>query len=135
MFAGINYLAVIICTFFSLVLGFLWYTPILFGRSWMMLVGIKENEVDSKQAMKGYLFSIVSSFLAVLLLAVFMNLISINGFLYGMYLGAAVGILFIATTVIGNDIFERRPFKLSLINAGYRVAYFTIVGAILGVWQ
>ena len=35
MLAGINYLAVIVLTFFSMILGFLWYTPVLFGATWM----------------------------------------------------------------------------------------------------
>jgi hypothetical protein len=32
-------------------------------------------------------------------------------------------------------LFESRPLKLWLINAGYQTVVFTIMGAILGAWH
>lgn len=135
MLGELNYLAIIVCTIFSMVLGFIWYTPITFGNAWMRELGVKEEDINPSDAVKGYIFSLVSSFVQALLLAVFMNMMGAATLMQGLYAGAAVGIGFIALTFISNDMYEQRSFKLSLINSGYRVVYFTVIGAILGVWQ
>lgn len=44
--------------------------------------------------------------------------------------------LFRITTAIGfTYLFERKSLKLFLINAGYHVLTFTVMGLILGVWK
>jgi hypothetical protein len=134
MLGTVNYLAVAVCAVASLILGFFWYAP-LFGRAWMKEVGIKSEDIKAADAVKGYIFSLITSFVQALVLAVFINMMGAVGLIPGIYAGAAVGIGFIALTLFGNDIFEQRSFKLSMINAGYRIVYFIIIGAILGVWQ
>lgn len=134
MFGDINYLAVLVCAVASLAVGFVWYAP-LFGKAWIEGVGLKQEDIKPADAVKGYIFGLISSFVQALLLAVFMKMTGTVGLLPGIYAGAAVGIGFIALSLFSNDLFEHRPFKLSMINAGYRIVYFIIIGAILGVWQ
>lgn len=135
MLAGINYFAVIVCTLFSVALGFFWYTPLGFGKAWMKATGIKDEDVDQKDAMKAHLVSLIGSFITVLVMAVLMNLMAITGWRYGMYLGMALGIGVLGAAMIPNNMYEQRPFSLSIINVSYRVVYLMITGIVLGVWQ
>ena len=32
-------------------------------------------------------------------------------------------------------LFEQRPLKLWLVNSGYQVVTYTVMGAVLGVWR
>ena len=52
--------------------------------------------------------------------------------------GAIVGIWlwlgFVATTMIGMVLWEGKPFRLYLINAGHVLAGLIVMGAILAVW-
>ena len=51
-----------------------------------------------------------------------------------MHTGFFVSLMFMATAIGMTYLFERRPLKLFLINAGYQVVNCVVMGAILGVW-
>jgi hypothetical protein len=52
-----------------------------------------------------------------------------------MMAGALAGIGWVATAIGVNYLFERKSFRLFLINAGYMAVSLTIMGAILGAWH
>ena len=43
----INFLAVIVSALSSFLIGGLWYSPALFGKSWMKEAGLSEKETKS----------------------------------------------------------------------------------------
>ena len=53
----------------------------------------------------------------------------------GLFAGFAAGFGWVAMSVGTIYLFERRSFKLFLINAGYQIVTYTIMGGILGVWK
>ena len=134
MFTDLNWLAIIVCTVFSMVLGFLWYTPILFGKVWMRLAGLKEENIQTKDSMIGYLISLIGSFIGVIALAVIVKWWG-YGLVDGLQAGAFFSFAFIVTSYFSGDAFEKRPVSLTLINAGYRFVYYLVCGGILGVWH
>jgi hypothetical protein len=48
--------------------------------------------------------------------------------------GFFVGLIFVAPALGVIYLFESRPLKLWLINAGYQVVNATAMGTVLGVW-
>lgn len=134
MLSGIHFLAVAAATLASFVLGFLWYGPVLFGKAWMRMSGIKEEQISTKGAMVGYLISLITSFIGVMIMAVLISRLGIDNLVSGMVLGGAVGLGFIGLSIWSNHVYENRPFGLTLIHAGYRFFYYMIVGAILAIW-
>ncbi len=48
----LNYLAILIASFAQFVLGALWYSPILFGKQWMGIMGITHLSQDEIQKMQ-----------------------------------------------------------------------------------
>jgi hypothetical protein len=52
----------------------------------------------------------------------------------GMLKGLLVSIAWITTALGINYLFARKSFKLFLIDSGYFVTFFIIMGAILGFW-
>ncbi|MFC2161951.1 DUF1761 domain-containing protein [Acidobacteriota bacterium] len=132
MFSDLNWLAIITGTVFSMFLGFIWYGP-LFANTWMKLVGLKKEDVNAKDSMKGMFISIIGSFIASACLAVIVKWMG-HGLDKGLLAGALFSFAFVVTTIFSNDAYEKRPLSLTLINAGYRFVYFAVVGAILGIW-
>jgi hypothetical protein len=51
-----------------------------------------------------------------------------------MKVGFAVWAAFVATVQLTDTLFGKRPFKLFLINTGYQLACYLVMGAILGQW-
>ena len=43
-FTGINFWAVLVSAIATMVIGFLWYSPMLFANPWMRLMGIDPND-------------------------------------------------------------------------------------------
>jgi hypothetical protein len=133
----LNYLAVVAGIIINMALGALWYSPILFANSWMAATGITKEYIDEHkdQAMKGYAVSIVASIVFVLGLAVMVQVSGAADLAEGLAIGLIAGVGFVATTQGANYTFENRPLKLYLINIGYSVVGFAIIGALLGAWD
>ena len=64
----INFLAVLVATIVSMVLGALWYSPILFGKLWAKLSKFTEEDIEKakkKGMTKNYILNFISLFVMV----------------------------------------------------------------------
>jgi hypothetical protein len=129
----INFLALGVATVAKMILGGLWYSPILFHKTWMKLVNITAEQMNAIMP-KALLTDLIGTFIQAFVLV---HAIHYAGAKTAP-LGAAVGFLnwlgFIAVTTFAVTIYERKPFKLFLINNGYQMLSLMIMGAILAVW-
>src|SRR5690242_10031402 len=129
----INYWAVLIATVVTMVLGFLWYSPVLFGNAWMKLVGLKREDMSGggpATYILTMLTALVGSFLLALLLTVGDKPDAGTGLMIGLILGVAVSVK------IGmNYLFEGRKLPLYLITIGYHLVTFLLSGLIIGLMQ
>jgi hypothetical protein len=53
----------------------------------------------------------------------------------GLHIGLVAGLMFVATSMAINYLYQRRSLKLWLIDAGYQVCFMGLIGAILGAWH
>ena len=134
---SINYLAVIVSLVAYTVLGMLWYGPLL-GKKWMKLSGMDTVDMDCPEAKKsqaiGYISSLISSFIALLTLAVALKAMSVTGAVNGLLGGAGLAFGLIAMTLVGEAAWHDHPWGLVAINAGYRVLGLAVGGLIIGAW-
>ena len=84
MQVNINYIAVFVAAVVYYIGGALWYSPLLFGKTWMGLVGLNEEEIkeERKAAWKSYLIAAGSAILISLGIArveAYLNVITIGG--------------------------------------------------------
>lgn len=103
----------------------------------MAAVGMTQEDIQDSNMAKTYGSSFVLILVMMTGLAVFLSVIpdaQVNAYQGGLH-GLMIGLLFIATSMGINYLYELKPFKLWLINAGYQVVYLTVGGAILGVWK
>jgi hypothetical protein len=138
-FAGINFLAVLVSAIATMVLGFLWYSPMLFANPWMRLMGLDPNDKAKlaemqKGAGKTYGLAFVASIASSVVLAKIIGVTSVNTIPYGMKIGFAVWLGFVTTVQLTGALFGKQPTKLYLINTGYQLVCYLVVGAILAKW-
>ena len=134
--AEVNYLAVIAAIAVNMIVGAVWYSPLLFARPWMATNGFTEEQIKAQgSATRGYVVSIIASIVIAFAIALFAQAAGADAAIDGLLLGLAAGVGFVATTSAANYIFESRPLKLYLINAGYPVVSFTLIGLLIGAWQ
>lgn len=133
---GINYLAVVAAVVINMAAGALWYSPLLFAKPWMAANGFTEESIrEGGGATKGYIVSIIVSIVVALAIASFAEAAGADTAIEGLVLGLVAGIGFVATTAGVSYIFESRLLNLYLINAGYPVVSFALMGLLIGAWQ
>lgn len=129
-----NYLAILVATVSTFILGGVWYAPPVFGQAWMRESGFTK---ESLERMGGTARIFAVSFVLEAIMA--FNLAAFIGpkasFSFGLFAGAAAGIGWVATAYGVTYLFEHRSLKLFLINAGYHAVALTMMGAILGAWR
>ena len=136
---GINLWSVLAAAVATMVLGFLWYSPLLFAKPWMLLMGYDpEDKAKLAEMQKGagkiYGMSFVASLVSATVLAKIIAITTVSSALYGMKVGFAVWLGFVTTVQLTSVLFARQPVKLYLINTGYQLVCYLAMGAILAVW-
>ncbi len=134
-FPSINHLAVIVCAIILWILGAAWYSPVMFAKKWMQLIGIT-REPGKRD---GLLLGMTASFLGdVVMSFILANIIvwsNTTGFARGAVLGVLMWIGFIAAPNLPQGLYEKRPFKLFAINSGYWLLGLFVVGGVLAIWR
>jgi len=130
----INVLAVLAAAFSAFVVGGLWYSPLLCGSGWMRANGFNEEQVNAFP--KGRMFG----WSVPLLLVMAMNLAIFladekTDWVWGMTAGVLAGAGWVATGLGVVALFENRSWAYILINGGYNIVAFALMGLIIGAWR
>lgn len=128
--ANVNYLAVLAATVASFMFGWLWYSPVLFGKPWMKILGYTEEQLKNAGGMgKLMAMAFVVNFIMATTLA---SLIQFAPFFeYAILIGILVGIFLHGTAVGTSYLFERKPLKLWLINVTHDTLTYIIMGCVI----
>ncbi|MEO7172170.1 DUF1761 domain-containing protein [Flavobacterium sp.] len=159
---NINFLALLLAALSTLVVGFIWYNPKVFGNIWMREAGLKEEDMKGANMIKIFGLSIVYAFLISFVLQMvvihqFGALGMVGGdptkalpsysafmadygtayrtFKHGALHGFMTGLFMILPTIGINALYERRSFKYVMISGGYWIVSFMIMGGIICMMQ
>lgn len=158
----VNFLALLVAALSTLVVGFIWYNPKVFGTIWMNESGMTEEKMKGANMAMIFSMSVVYAFfisfiLQMLTIHQFGALGMIGGdvanakpsyaafmsdygdvfrtFKHGALHGFMTG-LFLAIPIIGtNALYERRSWKYTLVTGGFWVVCFMIMGGIICAWK
>ena len=138
MLVEVNFLAVLVATMASFVVGWAWYSPLLFVKPWMKLRG-QDWEKATADGMKMPYGIMAVEFVTTLIMAYFIAQfaawVGAVTLLGGLVLGFWIWLGFFATTMLGPVLWEKVPLKLYAISAGRWLVSILAMAAILGVWQ
>ena len=137
---NLNLLAVLVAAISTMVVGFVWYSPILFAKPWMREMGYDPNDKSKvlemqKSAGRAYLGSFVASLVSAFVLALFLHQMRAQSLGLGLLVGFHVWLGFVATVQLTGVLFMKQSMKLFGINTGYQLVCYLVMGAILGVWR
>ena len=155
-----NILPLIAAAFSTLVVGFVWYHPKVFGGIWMRESGTNPEEGKSPNMALIFGMSLFYAFMIALILqnlvihqwgayaatveidsdsSIFENYMKAYGstyrtFQHGMLHGFMSGLFFALPVVGTNALYERRSWKYTLVAGGYWVVACMIMGGIICAW-
>ena len=133
----INYAAVLVAAVAGMVLGALWYSPLLFGKMWMSLSGITDKQIGEakkKGMTKSYILAFVGTLVMAYVLAHFVDYTQATTLAGGLQAGFWIWLGFVATTFLGMVLWEGKPWKLYFLNVAYYLVELLLMGAILASW-
>lgn len=159
---NVNFLALLLAALSTLVIGFIWYNPKVFGNIWMKEAGITHEDGKDFNMIKIFGLSVVYAFLISFVLQ--MNVIHQFGalgmvggdptiakpsyaafmadygtafrtFKHGALHGFMVGLFMIFPVIGTGALYERRSFKYVMVTSGFWIVSFMIMGGIICMMQ
>jgi len=135
----LNLLAVLVAAISTMVVGFIWYSPILFAKPWMREMGYDpDDKVKIKEMQKSagpaYFGSFVASLITAFVLALFFHWLRVGSLHNGLITAFHVWLGFVATVQFTDALFQKKSMKLFAINTGFQLVCFLAMGAILTEW-
>lgn len=128
----LNYLAVIVSAIVGFIIGFIWYSK-LFGQAWK--AEMKLTEEQGKAGGGTLVFSFILTLISTLALAMLLEVRDTHSALRGLLYGLFVGVLFVGVQMRNHALFERKSQRLIMIDVGYQIVTFAVIGIILGAWH
>ncbi|HEX2861374.1 MAG TPA: DUF1761 domain-containing protein [Lacunisphaera sp.] len=134
----LNPVEVLTVAVIGFLLGWLWYSPLLFAKPWMKEMKITEEQMKAS-AQKGMARFFILAFLFTLLstfgLAAFLNAHRPTWWGGGALVGGFFGLCVVGARLLNSGVWEQRSGRLLAINVGHEVALFAVQGTILAVWR
>lgn len=108
----------------AMVVGGLWYSPLLFGNAWKRLADVPDDADANPTVTYGGAFALI--LLAAVIFGAFIGADPDLGFALGA--GVSAGFAWAAGSIWISYLFEGRSLKLGLINGGYHIVQYTLYG-------
>ena len=130
----INYLALLVAALVRIVVGAIWYSPVLFVNRWLAMVTQTPEQMKAGMT-KNIVTDLVGSFIMAFVLVHAVHYAGATSAGQGAAVGFFNWLGFIATVSLSTVNYEKRPFMLWVINNGYQLITLLIMGAIVAVWR
>ena len=133
-FSGVNYVAIVIAAIVAWLAGAGWYVAL--GRTWMAALGWTPERAQAARSEPGAYWPFVYTFAAELVMA--WTLAGILGHIgplslrNGVISAALCWLGFVMTTMLTNNSFARRDWRLLWIDGGHWLLVLLLMGAIIG---
>lgn len=158
----INFLALLVAALSTLVVGFVWYNPKVFGTIWMKESGLTEEKLKGGNMLlifgTSFLYAFFISFVLQSLTIHQTGALGMIGgdpsiaqpsylsfmadygtafrtFKHGALHGFLAGLFFALPLIGTNALYEKRSFKYTLVTGGFWIVCLTLMGGIICGWQ
>ncbi len=132
----VNFWAVLAAAVAVFVLGWLWYSPLLFFKPWMRLRGM-----DPVAAMAGakmpagkLVIELVRCLVLAYVIARFMALLGVTSWMSAVHVGLFLWIGFPLILLTGSVLWENVPWKVAAIHAGDWLVKLLVIPIIVSLW-
>ena len=134
----VSWLPIVVAAIVSFLVGWLWYSPVLFGGVWIKATNMSKADM-AKAKQKGMAKSAFFGFIAQLVMAwilgVFIFTTASFGVMGGVTVAFWVWLGFVATIGLGTVLWECKPATLFWINMTHWLVAMLIMGGIIGAWM
>lgn len=130
MFARVEIVPVVAAAVMAFGLGAVWFSPLLFASAWQKLSGVVCTEEDKKKAGPAFAAQFVLTLAMAFILHYVLGRTNSASYLDAAKKSLALWGGFVAPAMSGMVLWEKKPFALFLINAGFYLASLILMGAV-----
>jgi len=131
-----NYWAVVVAAVAAFVVGAVWYSPLLFGKTYMEVRGLNPGAVAEMSPPAAELLGeLVRNLVVAFVLAHFVVRLGVGDWKGAVQLGLWVSVGFQAMLLMGAVLHEKMPWMLYAIHAGDALVKTILMTVILSVWR
>lgn len=131
---AVNVVAVIVAAIASMIIGMIWYSPSVFGKKWMAMMGWSEKDMEKmkKAGMtQGYLIGLVGALLMAYVFAHILKYSGATSVVDGLQGAFWVWLGFVATLTAGGVAWEGKSWNWWLLANGYHLLALLVMSVIL----
>jgi len=137
-------LPILLCALLAMILGSVWYSPLLFGKAWMRLIKVDPEAMKDPVQRKKMQQRMFPLYMLQLLLSLFQIWVlsfyiqgwtEASGVTNALWIWAAFVMPTIATSIMWGNDSRRDSLQKFFIQAGYQLVMFVVFGLILGIWN
>jgi hypothetical protein len=128
----INYIAVLAAAVAGWVAGFAWYGVL--GKQWMSALGWTEADRPKSPPIGPLATTFVAELVMAAMMAGLIGHFGQAGVRNGIIVAASSWVAFVATTIVVNNAFQKRPLKLTVIDSGHWLLVLLIQGIVIGLF-
>jgi len=126
-------LGILLAVLYNLIIGSFWYSPMLFGNRWTLLVGNREDDLQGGMTPGIMLGAVAVASVEALGFSLLINLTGMGGFFPALFLGLFIWLAFLVPPLFNRVLYEKAPRELFLINAGANLVTFAGMAVIIGI--
>ncbi len=130
----INYLAIGVAALATIIIGMIWYSPLMFGSLWLEANGYSPEQMR-ETAGRNLIVSLCCYAIMAFVLAALISYANVSTVLHGAILGFMVWIGFLATLGMTAYLVHEKPLSVYLIDAGYQLVYVLVMSVTLASWR
>ena len=130
-----NLWAILVCFISNMIIGALWYSPLLFGSQWLTLMGKKKEDISGAEANKSMTLSMIPALIMSVLLALTLGYADASTLVDALVMGTLISVGFVGMSTLNLILFEGRSVPLSVLNVGYIFVSMNVAAVILTLWK
>jgi hypothetical protein len=129
----INYLALFVATVARMIVGMLWYSPLLFRNAWIKLSG-RTPEQEKEGGVRDVIAGLIGSFIMAFVLVHAVHYAGARSIGQGAGVAFFNWLGFIVVPAFASTVHEKKSFKLFSIHLGFQLVSLLVMGAIVAIW-
>ena len=133
----VNYLAIVVAAVVVFILGWLWYSPLLFYKPWMRARGLDPAAAMTGAKMPGgkLVVELLRCFVLAFIVAHLASALGIIGSFGAVHLGLFLWIGFPVVLLTGSVLWDNVPVKVAAIHAGDWLVKLLVISLIVSLWR
>lgn len=139
----LNYVVLLAASLVGMAVGFIWYSPTLFGKPWMRLMGFTADSMKKAQKKMGlwyfvsFILTVITAYVLYHVIALSLNFFEYSNVQTGLMTGFWMWLGFVMPVQLTGLIFGKehggKAWQLFVINTGYQLTSLLLMGLTFGI--